>query len=71
MPPPQAQALPRGELVSVGEEPQAAVTPSPAAEITELYIAILGTAITAGIARAYHRLLNQSAAEYHFLKPVC
>lgn len=34
VPPPQAQARPRGELISVGKEPRAAVTQSPAAEIT-------------------------------------
>lgn len=58
----------KGELISVGKAPRAAVTQSPVAEITGLYIAILGTAISAGRAWAYHQLLGQSAVEQNFLK---
>lgn len=61
----------KGELISVGKAPRAAVTQSPVAEITELYIAILGTAISAGRARTYHQLLGQSAVEQNFFKMAC
>lgn len=60
VPPPQPQAQPRGELISVGKEPQAAVTQSPAAEITGAKHSLLGTAITIVIASTYHQLLTQS-----------